>query len=54
MFLALHPIELNIYQLAQFARASRHVADFNLKRLLDVIKEWDTTWISCDSLRAWL
>ena len=26
----------------------------NLKRLINVIKEWDTTWISCDSLHAWL
>ena len=25
----------------------------NLKRLLYVIKECDTTWISCDSLHAW-
>ena len=24
----------------------------NLKRLLNVIKEWDTTWILCDSLHA--
>ena len=26
----------------------------NLKRLLNVIKEWATTWLSCDSLHAWL
>ena len=26
----------------------------NLKRVLNVIKEWDTTWISCNSLHAWL
>ena len=26
----------------------------NLKRVLIVIKEWDTTWTSCDSLHAWL
>ena len=26
----------------------------NLKRSLNVIKDWDTTWISCDSLHAWL
>ena len=26
----------------------------NLKRKLNVIKKWDTTWISCDSLHAWL
>ena len=26
----------------------------NSKRLLNVIKEWDTTRISCDSLHAWL
>ena len=26
----------------------------NLKRLLNVIKEWDTTGISYDSLHAWL
>ena len=25
----------------------------NLKRLLNFIKERDTTWISCDSLHAW-
>ena len=24
----------------------------NLKRLLNVIKEWDATWISCKSLHA--
>ena len=24
------------------------------KRLFNVIKEWDTTWIPCDSLHAWL
>ena len=24
------------------------------KKLLNVIKGWDTTWISCDSLHAWL
>ena len=24
----------------------------NIRRLLNVIKEWDTTWISCDSLHA--
>ena len=24
------------------------------ERLLNVIKEWDTAWISCDSLHAWL
>ena len=24
------------------------------KRLLYVIKEWDTTWMSCDCLHAWL
>ena len=24
------------------------------KKILNVIKEWDTTWISCDSLHAWL
>ena len=23
-------------------------------KLLSLIKEWDTTWISCDSLHAWL
>ena len=26
----------------------------NLKRLLNVIKERDTAWISCDSMHAWL
>ena len=26
----------------------------NLKRLLNVMKEWDTAWISCDSQHAWL
>ena len=26
----------------------------NFKRLLNIIKEWDTTWIPCDSLYAWL
>ena len=26
----------------------------NLKKLLNVIKEWDTTWVSCDSQHAWL
>ena len=26
----------------------------NLKIVLNVIKEWDTTWISCGGLHAWL
>ena len=26
----------------------------NLKILLNILKVWDTTWISCDSLHAWL
>ena len=26
----------------------------NLKIILNVIKEWDTAWKSCDSLHAWL
>ena len=34
--------------------ASNLALVINLKRLLNVIKEWYTTWISCNSLHAWL
>ena len=30
------------------------ISVINLKILLNVIKKWGTTWISCDSLHAWL
>ena len=66
MFLAPFPMVYTFRRLIRFARACSYVDDLdtinlkelleslilviNLKRLLNVIKEWDTTWISCDSL----
>ena len=42
----------NVINLKEFLESL--VLVINLKRLLNVIEEWDTTWISCDSLHAWL
>ena len=66
MFLAPFPMVYTFRRLIRFARVCSHVDDLdtinlkelleslilviNLKRLLNVIKEWDKIWISCDSL----
>ena len=66
MFLAPFPMVYIFCRLIRFARVCSHVDDLdttnlkelleslilviNLKRFLNVIKEWDTTWTSCDSL----
>ena len=46
--------KLKVRPLRQGNLPSRLILVINLKRLLNVSKEWDTTWISCDSLHAWL